>query len=505
MLTRSQIKHIFVLMLENHSFDNMLGFSGISGTDAVTGQRRTIPQPTGTNPYNGTDYPITTPGLNPMPADPGHEFTNVVEQLGGPGATYPHNGPYPTITNTGFAADYGAMKVPGTSPGDPLRCYTPAQVPVVTALAQQFVLCDRWFSSMPGPTWPNRYFVHAASSGGLDHSPSTADIAYYMAFGYSFANGSIFDRLQSLKLPWRIYHGDAFPQVLSLKNMTGYDIDGHFSDYSDFARDVASGYAPVYTFIEPSYGAITSDYTCGTSQHPLDDVTRGEWLIKCTYEAIRNSPVWDSSLLIVTWDEHGGFYDSVAPPAAPPPGDKPTWPKNNQSGFPFNLYGVRVPGIVVSPWIAANLLDGRTYDHTTVLATLERLYGIPPMTQRDTKALDLRSLGTLTSPRTDAPTSLPDPGPIAVTKCDPITECFQIPSSVADHRDLLAARPAPADEPLEGTQAGFVHAALQRDLAVSPPAEHDERVARAAAVTTKEDARQYLLEVADRVLAARGG
>jgi phospholipase C len=506
MLTKSQIQHVFVLMLENHSFDNMLGFSGISGTDAVSGQRRTVPQPSGSNPYDGVDYPITDNGLNPMPNDPGHEFTDTVVQLGGPGATYPQYGPYPPIVNTGFATSYATQKTYGGTgtPDDPLRCYGPDQVPVVTALASEFVLCDSWFSSMPGPTWPNRYFVHAASSGGLDHSPTTADIAYYMAFGYSFQNGTIYDRLESLGMPWRIYHGDAFPQALSLKNMTRYDIEGHYSDYADFAGDVASGYQPVYTFIEPSYGAISSDYTCGSSQHPLDDVTRGEWLVKCTYEAIRNSPVWDTSLLVVTWDEHGGFYDHVAPTTAPPPADNPTWPKNNESGFPFNLYGVRVPAIVVSPWTAANVLDGRTYDHTTILATIERLYGIPPMTQRDTNALDLRSLGTLSSPRTDAPTSLPDPGPIAVTKCDPVTDCMQLPSTVATHRDLLAATPAP-DEPLEGTQAGFVQVALQRDLAVSPPAEHEARRAQAAAVTTKEQARQYFVDVADRVVAARGG
>jgi phospholipase C len=499
MLTSQQIRHVFVLMLENHSLDHMLGFSGISGTDVVTGKRRTIVAPAGTNPYNGVDYAIGTPGVNPMPVDPGHEFTDTVEQLGGPGATYPHYGPYPAIVNTGFAASYASQKGFGgsASPGDPLQCYSTAQVPVITALAERFVLCDSWFSSMPGPTWPNRYFVHAASSGGLDHSPSNTDIAYYMAFGYEFQNGTIFDRLESLKIPWRIYKGDMFPQSLSLKNMTWYDIDGHIVDYTRFARDLAIDYEPVYTFIEPSYGAITSDYTCGTSQHPLDDVARGEWLIKCTYESIRNSPVWDSSLLIVTWDEHGGFYDHVAPVAAPVPADQPKWPSNNQSGFPFNLYGVRVPSVVVSPWIPANLFDPRTYDHTTVLATVERLYGIPPMTQRDRKAADLRSLGTLPSPRQDAPRELPQPGPIALTKCDPITGCFQVPGAVQS-LELLRTRPAPP-EPLEGNQPGFVHAALMQDFAVCGPGEHGERRVLASEVRTKEDARQYMIDVADRV------
>jgi phospholipase C len=138
-----------------------------------------------------------------------------------------------------------------------------------------------------------------------------------------------------------------------------YWLDGHFVYYDQFARQVGSAdYAPRYTFIEPSYGnwipAVTSgDYSCGTSQHPQDDVTRGEWLIKCTYEAIRNSPLWETSLLLVTWDEHGGFYDHVAPPTAPTPGDGSATSPLNRSGFDFTRLGVRVPAVVVSPYVTA--------------------------------------------------------------------------------------------------------------------------------------------------------
>lgn len=505
MITSHNIEHVFVLMLENHSFDHMLGFSGITGTDVVTGQRRTIAAPDGRNPYNGQQYAVTSPGLNPMPVDPGHEFTDTVEQLGGPGATYPHYGPYPPIDNLGFASNYMGQtpKHPiAHNPGDPLACFAPSQVPVITALAQEFVLCDAWFSSMPGPTWPNRFFVHAGSSSGLDHSPSTWDVLKWMTDGYSFQNGTIFDRLWSQRIPWRIYEGDTWPQSFSLKNMTTYYLDDPscFTYFDKFAADLASGYEPYYTFIEPSYGDVTGGtYTCGTSQHPCDDVARGEWLIKCTYEAIRNSPVWESSLLIVTWDEHGGFYDHVAPGAAAVPADQPNSTGNNESGFPFNLLGVRVPAVVVSPWIPANLLDPRTYDHTSVLRTLEVMLGLPPLTNRDTHARDVTNLLTLSAPRQDAPTRLPEPTPTALPNCQPITSCLQVPAEEASYARLAAGPVAP--EPLDGNQPGFLHVALMRDLAVSPPSEHEARRARAGAVETQEDMRRYLLEVMDRVRA----
>ena len=171
---------------------------------------------------------------------------------------------------------------------------------------------------MPGPTWPNRIFLHAASSGGLDHSPSTAEILQWETFrGFSPPNGTIFDRLKAKGVARRLYAGDDFPMVAALKGISLFDI----RSFTHFAADLAQASFPYsYVFIEPSYN-VTADYKCSTSQHPLDDVTRGDALIKCVYESIRNSPHWESSLLIITWDEHGGFYDHAVPPAAVAPGD----------------------------------------------------------------------------------------------------------------------------------------------------------------------------------------
>jgi phospholipase C len=115
MLSGANIKHVFVLMLENRSFDHLLGFSGITGTDAVSLEPRTIPTPTGSNRYREATYTQATPAINPMPVDPGHEFTDTVEELCGPGVKYPRGGPYPPITNSGYVANY--MAQPGAVPG----------------------------------------------------------------------------------------------------------------------------------------------------------------------------------------------------------------------------------------------------------------------------------------------------------------------------------------------------------------------------------------------------
>src|SRR5438045_2134814 len=167
----SGIEHVFVLMLENRSFDHMLGFSRITGTDPETGRITHARGLTGSesNTFNGKKYAVSKGADYRMPVDPRHEFQDVLHQLCGEESTYSKGGEYPPINNSGFVASYVAS---GGSPAEIMKCYTPAQLPVLNALAKEFVTCDNWLSSLPGPTWPNRMFVHAASSGGLDHSPS---------------------------------------------------------------------------------------------------------------------------------------------------------------------------------------------------------------------------------------------------------------------------------------------------------------------------------------------
>jgi phospholipase C len=411
------ISRIFVLMLENHSFDNMFALSGIPGIIAAT--------TSDSNSYNGTTYYVGGGAPSSMPTDPGHEFPDVVEQLGGVGAIYPVNGPYPTINNSGFAANYATTDSEGSPPasdkiGDIMLCFdTAADLPVAYQLATNFVLCDQWFSSLPGPTWPNRFFLHGASSNGLDHSPSKGEMAKWESVsGFTYPHGSIFDALNNDSVTYRLYYDPNGPiagsvaQVASLKNILLTEMHS----VNDLAEDLTGDYPYQYTFIEPNYGNIVNgSYEGGSSQHPMDGVTGGEALIKTVYEAIRNSPLWNESLLIITYDEHGGFYDSVPPGAAPLPDDGSSntpGAKDSLSefGFTFNTYGVRVPAIIVSPWVQAGGVDHTIYDHSSALATIEQVFGVLPLTARDKAANSVLPL-LQSSARTDCPTTLNDPAP----------------------------------------------------------------------------------------------
>ena len=481
------IEHVFVLMLENRSFDHMLGFSGITGTDAETGRQTAIRGLTGaeSNSFGGQLFPVSRGADFVMATDPAHEFPDVLHQLCGLTATYPRGGAYPPIDNSGFVASYVAGG--GRNPGEIMRCYTPDQLPVLNALAREFVVCDNWHASMPGPTWPNRMFVHAASSAGLDHSPTVWEIAQWeLISGFSFPNGTVFDRLQQHKIRRRIYGGDDFPMVAALKGIGVDDI----RRYDFFASDVAqTDYSDQYIFIEPSYD-VFHEYRNGTSQHPLGDITRGEDLIKKTYEAIRNSPAWPKSLLVITWDEHGGFYDHAHPGSAAAPGDTGPEDSNNENGFTFAQYGPRVPAIIISPKIPKNLVDHRAYDHASVPATLAMLFDMNPLTARDANANHLERLITLKTPRGDAPERLPEPAKsqsvltaIGETAGSPVTD-------------------RPNDTVNEGNLPGIVNAAMQQDIAASP-AERDAIVARVSSIRTREEARQYMREVKGKVVPLR--
>src|SRR3954467_2313140 len=201
------IKHVFVLMLENRSFDQMLGFSAITGTDAETGRATALQGLTGaeSNAFAGQVFPVSRGADFVMPIDPAHEFEDVLHQLCGPAATYKPAGDYPPIDCSGYVSSYAAAG--GQSPGDIMKCYSPDQLPVLNALAREFVVCDNWYSSMPGPTWPNRMFVHAATSGTYDDSPEWWDLSGGVLFpggGYEFRNGTVFDQLKKAGVKYRI-------------------------------------------------------------------------------------------------------------------------------------------------------------------------------------------------------------------------------------------------------------------------------------------------------------
>jgi phospholipase C len=421
-----------------------------------------------------------------MPFDPSHEFPDVVEQLCGPGVTY-SGGAYPTtINNSGFVADYVAAiqkeNPAATGFGEIMKCYTAGQLPILNQLAREFCICDNWHAALPGPTWPNRFFIHAASSGGLDHSPTLPEISDWSFInGFEFPGGNIFDKLSAAGKSWRLYRGrkspliGSIPIVAALKGIQLRDT----IHYDQFATDIQAGYPYDYTFIEPNYGDIVNNsYTGGQSQHPMDNVLNGEALIQSTYEAIRNSPIWENSLLIIAYDEHGGFYDHVAPPAAAPPGD--TLPKQgyNQYGFLFDRFGLRVPAIIISAYTPKNTISRLTYDHASVPATLESMFGLDPLTARDKSANNVTGLASLQTPRTDTPARFHTVFPAAAPT--PPAETAPAPNELMESAD-------------KGNLPGFLHVVMKARAEEEPPETHPALVfENSQGIKTKADARNYL-------------
>lgn len=502
----AQVDNVFVLMLENHSFDNVFAFSGIDGIIGSSTQNM--------NEYNNKQYFCASPAPPAMPTDPGHEFADVYEQLCGEGKVHtPWTGySAQALTASGYVANYATSLTelkdnnPAYLPtpdeyGDIMLCFdTPKDLPVIYQLATEFAVCNQWFSSLPGPTWPNRFFVHGASSGGWTNSPGKSDMAKWETVsGFTYPSGaSIYDRLNTAHMNWRIYvdeTGNALggiPQVSALKGVT-FKIDTE--NFSDFANDLLGPYPYPYTFIEPNYGDIAGGtYVGGSSQHPMDSMARGEALIKATYEAIRNSPGWVRSLLIVTYDEHGGFHDAIPPIPAPPPNDgSPQDSTKNSGGFLFDNYGVRVPAVIVSPLIPKATVSNTRYDHASVPATLEHLWGLPYMTARDQQANPVLSLLSLASARTDCPTTLDDPSPAAVA-----ASIAPAPMSAE-----VAAQPLPES----GNAIGFLHVMAKTDLALAhgDPDAGAVIQARVAAISTRGEAEAYTAEVMAKAAAARAG
>jgi phospholipase C len=496
------IDNVFVLMLENHSFDNMFALSKIPGLTVAT--------PADSNIYQGQTYNFGPGGPSAMPTDPGHEFADVLEQLCGAAAAQQRKPwtAYPATDNSGFVSNYATTRSEITSdnPDLPTRpewgdvmlgLDTPSQLPVIYQLATSFAICDAWHASIPGPTWPNRFFVHGASSAGWADSPSSKQIATWEAPGYGFtypSGKSIFDKLSYKGLQWRIYADQngsvlgGIPQVSSLKGIT-YGVDTNA--IGSFASDLQGPYPYAYTFIEPNYGDVYGgSYTGGSSQHPMDSAAGGEGLIKTVYEAIRNSPVWQRSLLIITYDEHGGFYDSVRTQAATPPDDgAPRDLAINSGGFLFDVYGVRVPAVIVSPLIPAGTVDHTLYDHASVSATLNALYGTGFMTQRDAKANTLTHLLSLSEPRTDCPTTLNNPAQAMVRAATPAG------LSTDDTSPL----------PESGNGIGFLQILVKTDIELTrgDPAEIAAIQAKVAAIKTVGEAEAYAREVTAKANLAR--
>jgi phospholipase C len=511
----SAIKHVFVLVMENRSFDHMLGFSGIAGTDTQTGRQRKIDGLGGheANSFKDADgvehqHTVSMGAPDTMSIGPGHEFVDVLDQLCG-SRDYKKGDPYPAITQNGFVASYAsvvknkiadlkakASELPAPAstamiqalnqmashidPGDVMKCFGPAQLPVLNALAQEYVVCDRWFSSMPGPTEPNRWFVHAASAGTFDESPSGPEIARAQGpdlgsvfHGFRFRHGTVFDLLKTAGVKYRIYAGDRFPVVGEIDEV------GEQREFEDFANDLKGGASDVgYFHIEPSYGIVPFSGDAD-SQHPeYGGVAAGERFIKATYEAIRKSPLWENSLLIIIWDEHGGFYDHVPPPPAARTGET-----GRGHGFMFDHLGPRVPAVVISPLIPRNMIEHRVFDHTAIPATLSRVFRLPPLGNRDgiNGGLDQLVGGSL---RVDTPPTLPAAAAVtALASAPPVVK-----NAAHDPATLIAEDP-------RGNLTSVLHSAVVQHLGFAAAEQRAGILARVDGFKTHGEIFAYLKEV----------
>jgi phospholipase C len=397
----SSITNIVVLMLENRSFDHMLGFLyAANGNVSPAGQPFEGLTGTESNPDDNGGavpvYQIQAGDANAyfMPgADPGEGYTATNSQLFG-STTAPAP---PVATNQGFVTDYRYTLgwearekwsiLAGTTANSIMGIFTPQMLPVLSGLAQGFAVCDYWFGSAPTETLPNRAFVNAGTSQGhMDDKTKT------------YTCPSIYGLLSTNNISWAIYGYDDPPLTRQDFTDTTNADESHFGLFTDFQSAAAAGTLASYVFLEPSWSAT------GNSQHPNYDVALGEQLIHDVYYALRNGPNWNQTLMIITYDEHGGCYDHVPPPQGAVPPDNSA----GEYGFDFTRFGPRVPTVLVSPLIAAGTVfrvpDGSVpFDHTSILKTLETRWSLPSLTARDAAAPDVSAALTLTTPRTDDP------------------------------------------------------------------------------------------------------
>ncbi|MGD1075044.1 MAG: alkaline phosphatase family protein [Thermodesulfovibrionales bacterium] len=487
-----KIKHVVVLLLENRSFDHLVGFMRTNNPNIVglAGNEMNYGDP------NNSQSPETVGKATSftMPFDPAHEFMDVQLQLYGPKSlptselSRTPNSPTDPAPMNGFLCSAIHTAQQEKDAFRIMECFQPGQATVLSALIQEFALFNFWHSSLPGPTWPNRFFVHAATSGGLTDSPDDEKIIA----GFSFPNGTLYERLADVRKEWRIYH-DGLPQSAGIDSLRLDFIDPltkNFREMDNFTDDVNSGGLPEYTFIEPNYNS-GSNYVNGNSMHPLNDIRKGELLVKQVYETLRNSALWDKVVLVVTFDEHGGFYDHVSPPSAVPTGDDTRY-ANPQHPFTFDRLGVRVPAVVVSAYTQKGAVIGTDaknaatrFDHTSILATASKLFGLRSLTKRDENANTFDIALNLDTPRltpADALTALPDPAPDSVME-QPVT--------------------APVELPLSRNQQNELALAHACNVQISDPALQQALKARFENITRQKDAADYIHEVEDKIHARR--
>lgn len=378
------LKHIVVLMMENRPFDHMLG--------ALKAQNPKIDGLNGdeTNP-DVNNNPVQVKPLaeyqGQLDPDPLHDFQDVDYQIFAGSQANPR-----AASMQGFVQNYYKQQNNLAQAAMIMYYFTPDKLPMLTSLAQNYAVFNRWFSSIPGPTTCNRAFAHFGTSFG-----KTDLSVFYLNEKYL----SIYQRMVNAGYTAKVYYYDEQSSTQALVFLLKQQ-PKLFGTFPNFLADCKSSNLPEYSFIEPNYSDHDSDTgeEIASDQHPDHDVRAGEAYISDVYNAIRSNPdLWESTALLIVYDEHGGIYDHV-----PPPDCTPDEFPDPTTGFKFDRLGVRVPAILVSPWIpAGTVVDGRVFEHASIPATVTSFFlgAYDQRTQREKNAQTFLDLLSLDNARND--------------------------------------------------------------------------------------------------------
>jgi len=387
----AKIDTFVVLMLENRAFDHMCGWlnRNNSDIDGLTGNEFNI--------ANGTKYYVkdTCPYVNPF--DPNHAFDHTTRQLMGSMSAWLDPAPM-----DGFVKDHMLSGFPEY--WNVMTGFSPERVPAISTLAMEYAVFDKYYSSVPGPTVPNRLYFHSGTSDGTVHADD-------VDLEEGWPQRTMIDVLDQSNISWAGYYGDV-SDLLYLRSprMPRNIVNLHPMD--DFFTRAAEGALPQYSWVSPQFYPSLSGQA--QDQHPDHDVVEGERLMARVYEALRKSPKWNTTALFITYDEHGGFYDHVPPPQGIP---NPDGKDATDDAYPFNFTreGIRVCSVLVSPLVKKGTVvheaPDAQYEHGSIYRTLQNLWGFaePPLTKRQAWAHPFDDVLSLSEPRGDCPTSVPTP------------------------------------------------------------------------------------------------
>jgi len=345
-----ELEHIVVLMMENHSFDNLLGMvpHQVPGRQSVDGFRLSHGQPVNANP-DATGNLIRA-----------RHATSPCQLTGEPRQSWnASHQAYDNGRNDGFVTASAPVAMAFCDRRD---------IPFTYSLAQFFPIGERHFGSVLGQTIPNRrYFFAGTSSGTINDTIAIAPPP----------GGTIFDRLDAHHINWAVYYQD-YPSVELVPGAVTPNRLSRIRHFDSFVSDVAAGRLPQFTFLDPDYRT--------TSQEAPQDIQIGERFIAQVVHALIQARTWKNTALFLTYDEHGGYYDHVPPPPAIPPDSVAPILESGDVPAAFDRYGFRVPMLVISPWAKPRHVSRVVGDHTSITAFIERKWNLPAMTYRDANA-----------------------------------------------------------------------------------------------------------------------